>query len=602
VSERRPMEQEELDELLAMHQEWLSKPVAGDTKQLKLDSVDLKGLQFGTMKLNRAVFRGCDLGEVVLTGSHPFDAQFEIDPANGNHCILTNTIFDGAHIQRCVFNSVLANGTSFNGAHIEQCHFNSVLANGTSFNDVYGSSLQPQVERTSKTLKLMGPVFENCDLRDSEFRDARIDGASFINCDLRDVNFENAEIEFPVGLTAEQFGGANLKNATLPEHIAKFEPLETAREAAKRASRVFSFLLLLCAYALITVFATSDAQLITNAPTIRIPNIGTTFTTRDLFFWLPIVILGVYVYFQFYLYDLWDRFSRLPAVFPDGVPIDRKAHPWPFNVMTRKHMRELRDQERHAMFGIQWFVTLFLAWWMVPFAALLLQARYLCVHVYDEGSVSLFILLWLSTSLAFLLHTTCSRKLRHSLREPWNHSLVWVLTISIIAWSVQFIMPVVESGKIEYFNADLEFEIFGSDDGRTVELRDLNLRGANARHAQFRNAILTNVDLTGADIRHASFSFNQYGDRDNIRFIDSLSLDCIDLRYAQINEIKNLRDNARLSMKGSIVIAEYRGGNGELIHWAQEYGAIAVPDDSLTDTKVDSILADCICSHDAPSD
>ncbi len=52
----------------------------------------------------------------------------------------------------------------------------------------------------------------------------------------------------------------------------------------------------------------------------------------------PFLLVGLYTYFHLYLQRLWESLADLPAIFPDGTPLDKKADPWLLIGLVRAHL------------------------------------------------------------------------------------------------------------------------------------------------------------------------------------------------------------------------------------------------------------------------
>jgi uncharacterized protein YjbI with pentapeptide repeats len=87
----------------------------------------------------------------------------------------------------------------------------------------------------------------------------------------------------------------------------------------------------------------------------------------------------VYFYFHFYLQKLWEELGSLPAVFPDGRPLHAKVDPWLLNDLVRSHMPKL-SVNRPFLSYLQLWISVLLAWWVVPITMLLFWGRYLRRH------------------------------------------------------------------------------------------------------------------------------------------------------------------------------------------------------------------------------
>ena len=71
--------------------------------------------------------------------------------------------------------------------------------------------------------------------------------------------------------------------------------------------------------------------------------------------------------------------GSLPAVFPDGRPLQAKADPWLLSDLVRSHVSRLMS-DRPFLSYLQKWISIVLAWWVVPFTLILFWGRYLRRH------------------------------------------------------------------------------------------------------------------------------------------------------------------------------------------------------------------------------
>jgi hypothetical protein len=146
----------------------------------------------------------------------------------------------------------------------------------------------------------------------------------------------------------------------------------------------------------LTIASTTDVRLINNTSTSPLPIVGTEIPIA-YFYWLaPAILVAVYLYLQLYLARLWKALGYLPAVFPDGAPLDRKIYPWLLNGLVRIHFDRLR---RHwSMPGdklvarVEAWISAFLAWWLVPVTLIGLWLGYLPRHDWSGTVLQVFFL------------------------------------------------------------------------------------------------------------------------------------------------------------------------------------------------------------------
>ena len=117
----------------------------------------------------------------------------------------------------------------------------------------------------------------------------------------------------------------------------------------------------------------------TGAASSPLPIINTNIALSGFYWVAPLILLGVYFYLHLYLQRLWGDLASLPAVFPDGEALDRKAYPWLLNGLVRAHFARLKLGDR-PLSRLENLVSIALAWWVVPVILILFWLRYLPRH------------------------------------------------------------------------------------------------------------------------------------------------------------------------------------------------------------------------------
>ncbi|MGE3821151.1 MAG: pentapeptide repeat-containing protein, partial [Isosphaeraceae bacterium] len=246
-------------------------------------------------------------------------------------------------------------------------------------------------EATLREANLQGARLAGADLTGADLTHANLTGAALRGADLRDADLagtalrdadlQDADLRDVRGMTGGQIGGSDVAGAKLPDAIVKFEGLSNVQETSKGAQGLFTSILLLCGYTWLTVIATRDAQLFNRAAPIssRLPILGTEIPLAQLYTVMPLLLLGFYLYFLLYLQRLWEELTDLPAVFPDGRPLDRKAYPWLLNGLVCIYFSRLSDY-RSPLAKWQARTSAGVAWGLVPTTLLLIWGRYLRSH------------------------------------------------------------------------------------------------------------------------------------------------------------------------------------------------------------------------------
>jgi uncharacterized protein YjbI with pentapeptide repeats len=255
--------------------------------------------------------------------------------------------------------------------------------------DLRGTNLQHAKLRGAK----LGRDGRLCDadIRDADLCQADLSGADLteIHCagadlrraNLRETNLQGADLSGSIGaLRTEQLAGANLTGAKLPEQLKTlYDKLENVKGISESARKIFLAVLAACLYCWLTIATTTDVNLITNRASSPLPIIQTQIPIAGFYVVAPLLVLCVYFYFHFYLQKLWEELGSLPAVFPDGRPLYTKVDPWLLNDLVRSHLPKL-NIDRPFLPYLQLWISVLLAWWIVPVTMLLFWGRYLRRH------------------------------------------------------------------------------------------------------------------------------------------------------------------------------------------------------------------------------
>ena len=191
-------------------------------------------------------------------------------------------------------------------------------------------------------------------------------------------------------------------------------------EQISRNARTIMFsMLLACVYTWLTIATTTDPLLLTNSISSPLPIIRTEIPIAGFFWVAPLILLSFYLYFHIYLQRLWETLADLPAVFPDGSRLDKRAYPWLLNGLVTSHFKRLQTF-RPQFSRLQTGLSVLLGWWTVPITLFALWIRYLPRHD------------WLGTTLHVMLSITAIgagilfyRAARATLRRETKPSLSW---------------------------------------------------------------------------------------------------------------------------------------------------------------------------------
>src|SRR5258708_6447568 len=143
------------------------------------------------------------------------------------------------------------------------------------------------------------------------------------------------------------------------------------------AGNMFITLLGACAYAWLTVAATTDTGLFANTASSKLPVINTDFPIVVFYWAAPALLFGSYFYFHLFLQLLWRPLAALPAVAPDGKRLDERDHPWFVNAFIRDRFPQLR-KHKPELAWLQHALSVISAWMLVPLTLGLFWWRFLC--------------------------------------------------------------------------------------------------------------------------------------------------------------------------------------------------------------------------------
>jgi uncharacterized protein YjbI with pentapeptide repeats len=361
----RKLSDEKLRSILENHKKWLDK-TDQDHLRADLSRADLGGAQLQGATLDGAQLQGVWLVKAQLQAAGLVEAQLQganLGAAQLQGAWLMHAQLQGSFLFETRLEGARLNHAQLQGASLYKAHLHGALLTDTNF------------ERLAVTKDGEPGGERSADLTDADFRDA---------------DLSNAQLSTVNGLRAEMLAGAVLINAKLPEDVARFDQLKHVEETSRNAITVFFGLLAASLYSWLTIATTTDVALITGTASSPLPIINTNIALSGFYLAAPLILLAVYFYLHLYLQRLWGDLASLPAVFPDGVELDRKAYPWLLNGLVRKHFKKLELGQR-PLTRVENIVSILLAWWVVPFTLLAFWLRFLPRHD------------WLGTSLHVVL-------------------------------------------------------------------------------------------------------------------------------------------------------------------------------------------------------
>lgn len=417
------------------------------------------------------------------------------------------------------------------------------------------------------------------DLRRSNLAGADLRGADLKESRLWDADLSDADLTDAKGLLATSLAGTDLTNARLPAEASVFDAITSVNEASRSARRILLVITLTIIYSWLIIATTTDVDLLTNA-FAPLPIIGTAVPLAWVYWVVPGILLGLYLYLHLYLQHLWRGLSALPAVFPDGRRLDETVYPWPVSGLVSAHSYRLR-QARPALSRLQNVLTVFLAWWIVPLTLALFWARYLMRQDWT-GSGLQIVFLGAAVCFGIVSYLIARRTLRHrdkdfAWKRPWSDgrsygalaSVAAVLLLAVLTFGAVegvrnpaiktadprgWVPRFLESAGLAAF-ADLRrAEVSRRDEDfwrvapeqRVTSVSGADLAGRSLRFANAKQAFFALADLKGADLKGAD--------------LNAANLESADLRFASLQNA-NLARAALYSTK--LEGADLRGANFE---------------------------------------
>ena len=399
-----------------------------------------------------------------------------------------------------------------------------------------GTILGPQTLAWSANFN--GSDMYKANLRGAELLNANFTDADLCEADLSDSILRCANLSDVRGaLRQEQLSGADITDAALPARLGSLlERLDNVKHISESARKLFLAVLAACLYSWLTIATTTDVNLITNRSSSPLPVIQTTIPIVGFYWVAPLLLLCVYFYFHFYLQKLWEELGSLPATLQDGRPLHTKVDPWLLNDLVRSHL-PLLNVSRPFLSYFQLWISVLLAWWMMPLTMLFFWGRYLTRHE-SIGTIFHIVLLVISLIAAGCLYRLAVGTLRRTERKPftWSRALksgrvyrigavavsvgilfalisahalkaTWLSETDPIAWIGYF--PVANLKSAEVSQKKSTWSRDRHDDPDSVigaQLAWVDLRFAQANRAFFAWADLTRADLAYATLDSADLT------------------------------------------------------------------------------------------------
>lgn len=346
---------------------------------------------------------------------------------------------------------------------------------------------------------LTGADLEGADLHGATLRGACVAGANLQRCGLtecclRDVSglgkaaLRDADLQGATGLAGPEFAGADLTGAKLPDTLSFQGRLNYIAETSQNARPAFLSIMLSCVFIILTVFSTPDAALLSNASLAVLPDLATNIPAASFFWVAPILLLSLYVYLHLQMHGIGETLADLPAVFPDGTPLEKRAYPW---VATNL----LRMRQGWGGLRFEEVVTIFLLWGTVPLTLIAIWLRYLPLRDWLVSGLHVGLIVASAWGAIRLFEQTVSRCAGGAVNVHYRRPMLVALAVILItATAIVGLYPM----------------LFGANPRKApafvLDLRDADLSHTALRRKDLRFASASKVKLIGADLRDSDLS------------------------------------------------------------------------------------------------
>lgn len=257
------------------------------------------------------------------------------------------------------------------------------------------------------------------DLRDACLVRADLEDACLVGTNLEGANLEGATLETAMGLVPRQLAGANLRDALLPPHIMEFEAATRFERASRAAFHYFAMLTGVSVLSWLAIWKTKDVQLLTDSAAVPLlhSRTGAGLPIAESYLLAPLLLLVLYLVFHFHLQRMWSAVLELPAVFPEGHALEDGASGI-VGGLLRAHFRWI-NQDASSTLIVEKYLSIGLAYWMVPVTLLLFWARYLTLQEI-HGTILQGLLVTIAAGVALHATTRTGRS-----PERWAREQTW---------------------------------------------------------------------------------------------------------------------------------------------------------------------------------
>jgi uncharacterized protein YjbI with pentapeptide repeats len=197
---------------------------------------------------------------------------------------------------------------------------------------------------------------------------------------------------------------------------AQKDNVDQLSEISRNSQTTFVALILACVYSYLAIATTTDAALISNSSATPLPIIQVNVPIVWFYHFAPIILAVLFAYFHLYLERFWRCLARLPLWHPDGRGLDDYVYPWLISsTFIRGGIPQLAAKRVAAR--LEAWLSLLLAWWLVPIVLLFYWSRYLAAHDW-VGTVLHLSLILITAGFALRFYFTAKNALNEMARSP----------------------------------------------------------------------------------------------------------------------------------------------------------------------------------------
>jgi uncharacterized protein YjbI with pentapeptide repeats len=303
---------------------------------------------------------------------------------------------------------------------------------------------------------LTGASFDNASLHGADLSGADVSRASFAGAQLANANFRGArglrtvdlrgvDLSQARGIAASAIARRDTTGSKLPPDL--LEALVPVSDASRNARTVFQVMLLGCLYCALTVWSTTDQQVVMNVGQVKLPILDIQFNLGGFFIIAPVLLLLSLVYLHLYLRHVWEGAARLPAYFPDGTSLSARSSPWIMSALIDRYpaldvpaRTQVADDEefppparaRLVAWG-QELIALSLGFWTIPLTIGLFAWRMLTRQDLDD-TLRHVLFVWVSIMLAGGFQFSMIRTLRTPHLRPKAERHKQAVPASTVRW------------------------------------------------------------------------------------------------------------------------------------------------------------------------